>query len=200
MSRRRAPAKHRPAPGTRSAARRRAAPAVATHHRQPPGMLVMPTIHQVALVVRDLDEAVRRYWTHCGIGPWRIYTYEPPLVKDMTYRGKRRDYRMRLALAQMGEMTLELIQPLSDENIYTDHLRRKGPGLHHVGVIVPSVEAAVAQAAHGGFLVLQSGRGYGLRGDGAFAYMDTEGILGIIVEFIEIPKERVAPEAVYPPQ
>jgi hypothetical protein len=163
-------------------------------------MLNMGTIDQVALVVEDLDEAVRRYWTLCGIGPWRIYTYQPPLVKDMTYRGRRQDYRMRLALAQAGDVMLELIQPLSDENVYTEHLRTKGPGLHHVGIVVPSVDAAVAEAARGGVGVLQSGRGYGLRGDGAYAYMDTEAVLGMIVEFIEVPKERIAPEAVYPPQ
>ena len=163
-------------------------------------MLNMRTIHQVALVVEDLDEAVRRYWTLCGVGPWRIYTYQPPLVKDMTYRGRRHDYRMRLALAQMGDLMLELIQPLCDANVYTEHLRAKGPGLHHVGIIVPSVEEAVAEAARGGLSVLQSGRGYGLQGDGAYAYMDTEALLGMIVEFIEFPKERVAPEAVYPPQ
>ena len=163
-------------------------------------MLNMRTIHQVALVVENLDEAVHRYWTLCGVGPWRIYTYQPPLVKDMTYRGRRHDYRMRLALAQMGDLMLELIQPLCDANVYTEHLRAKGPGLHHVGIVVPSVEEAVAEAARGGLRVLQSGRGYGLRGDGAYAYMDTEALLGMIVEFIEFPKERVAPEAVYPPQ
>ena len=162
-------------------------------------MLAGRTINQVALVVEDLDEAVRRYWDRFGVGPWRIYTYQRPLVKEMTYRGRPHDYRMRLALAQMGEMILELIQPLSDENIYIEHLRRKGPGLHHVGIIVPSVDAAVAGAEKSGVRVLQSGRGHGLRGDGAFAYMDTEAALGVIVEFIEIPRERVAPEAVYPP-
>jgi methylmalonyl-CoA/ethylmalonyl-CoA epimerase len=163
-------------------------------------MLNIRTISQVALVVEDLDEAMRRYWTSCRIGPWRIYTYEPPLVKDMTYRGRRHDYRMRLALTQVGDVMLELIQPLSEENVYTEHLRAKGPGLHHIGIAVPSVEAAVAEAARGGVTVLQSGRGYGLRGDGAYAYMDTEGLLGMIVEFLEFPKERVAPEGVYPPQ
>lgn len=163
-------------------------------------MLANRTINQVALVVEDLEEAVRRYWERFGIGPWRIYTYQPPLVKDMTYRGRRHDYRMRLALAQMGDVILELIQPLSDENVYTEHLRQKGPGLNHVGIVVPSVKEAVAEAARSGVQVLQSGRGYGLHGDGAYAYMDTQDVLGMIVEFIELPKERVAPEAVFPPR
>lgn len=163
-------------------------------------MLAGRRIDQVALVVENLDEAVRLYWDRFGVGPWIIYTYQPPLVKDMTYRGRRHDYRMRLALAHMGDVMIELIQPLSEENVYTEHLRRKGPGLHHIGVVVPSVDAAVAQAEAAGVALLQSGRGYGKNGDGAYAYMDTEDVLGMIVEFIEFPKERVAPDAVYPPR
>lgn len=165
-----------------------------------PKLFAPAKIDQVALVVNDLNEAVRRYWEHLGIGPWRIYTYQPPLVKEMTYRGRRQDYRMRLALAQAGEIILELIQPLSEENIYVEQLARKGPGLHHLGIIVPSVAGAVAEAAKSGFAVLQSGRGYGKNGDGAFAYLDTEDFLGVIYEVIEIPKERIAPEAVFPPR
>lgn len=157
------------------------------------------TINQIALVVEDLDAAVRRYWDVLGIGPWRIYTYGPPLVKDMTYRGRPHEHRMRLAIAYAGDLMLELIQPLSGENIYVEHLRRKGPGLHHVGVGVPSLAEAVAKAGAAGFQVLQSGRGQGLHGDGGYAYLDTEDLLGMIVELIEFPKERVAPEAVYPP-
>src|SRR5579859_298284 len=141
-------------------------------------------INQVALVVRDLDDAMHRYWKDFGLGPWRVYTYEPPLVKDMTYRGRRQDYRMRLALAPLGDITIELIQPLSD-SIYTEHLQQKGEGLHHVGVIVPSLQEAILAATRSGLRVLQSGRGYGRGGDGGYAYLDTEDYLGMVLEIIE---------------
>ena len=35
-------------------------------------------VAQVALVVKDLDQAVERYWRGFGIGPWRFYTYQKP--------------------------------------------------------------------------------------------------------------------------
>lgn len=162
---------------------------------------VLPLTHvdQIALVVRDLDAAVRRYWETLGVGPWRMYTYGPPLVREMTYRGRAQEYRMRLALAQVGSLVIELLQPLSGDNIYVEHLDRKGEGLHHVGVFVPSFDEAVAEAQRQGFAVLQSGRGYGRHGDGGFAYLDTEALLGVIVELIEVPRERVPPEAEFPP-
>jgi methylmalonyl-CoA/ethylmalonyl-CoA epimerase len=44
---------------------------------------------------------------------------------------------------------------------------------------------------------LQSARGYGAEGDGAFAYFEPPG-LGLIVELIEPPRVRIEPEFVYP--
>lgn len=162
-------------------------------------MLPLTQINQIALVVRDLDATMRRYWESLGVGPWRVYTYGAPLLRDMTYRGKAQEYRMRLALAPLGSQVIELIQPLSDHNIYVEHLDRKGEGLHHVGVFVPSFDRAVADARQQGFSVLQSGRGFGRLGDGGFAYLDTEAALGVILELIEVPKERVPPESEFPP-
>jgi glyoxalase/bleomycin resistance protein/dioxygenase superfamily protein len=163
------------------------------------GVFPVRHINQVALVVRDLDASMRHYWELLGIGPWKVYTYGPPLVPHMTYRGRSQPYRMRLALAQVGDLMLELIQPLEGDNIYAEHLERKGEGLHHVGVFVPSFDQAVAEATRKGYAVVQSGWGYGRRGDGGFAYLDTEASLGTILELIEIPQERVPPEAEYPP-
>lgn len=163
-------------------------------------MLPVKQVNQLALVVRNLDAAMRHYWDLLGIGPWRVYTYGKPLVREMTYRGKLQDYRMRIALAQVGNMVIELIQPLSDNNIYVEHLKRKGEGLHHVGMFVPSFDEGVAEAKRQGFSVLQSGRGYGRLGDGGFAYLDTEDMLGLILELIEVPRERIPPEAEYPPR
>ena len=165
-----------------------------------PALFPVKHVDQVALVVRDLDQAMRRYWELLGVGPWRVYTYGPPLVRDMTYRGRKQDYRMRLALAHAGQTMVELIQPLAGPNLYDEHLERKGEGLHHIGVFVPSFDEAVAEVKQRGYAVLQSGRGYGRRGDGGFAYLDTERELGLILELIEIPQERIPPEAEFPPR
>jgi methylmalonyl-CoA/ethylmalonyl-CoA epimerase len=164
------------------------------------GSLPLTQVNQIALVVRDLDATMRRYWELLGVGPWKVYTYGPPLLRDMTYRGKAQEYRMRIALAQVGPLMIELIQPLSGDTIYVEHLDRKGEGLHHVGVFVPSFDEGVAEARRQGFSVLQSGRGYGRFGDGGFAYLDTEASLGTILELIEIPRERIAPDTEFPPR
>jgi hypothetical protein len=44
------------------------------------------------------------------------------------------------------------------------------------------------------------GSGFGLDGDGHYAYLDTEERIGTTIELIERPKGRQAPEKIYPPE
>lgn len=156
-------------------------------------------INQICLVVKDLDRAMEAYWRNFGIGPWRVYTYGPPLVKDTTYRGRPESYHMRLALASVGNIGLELIQHLDGDTVYKEFLERAGEGVQHLGVIVENLGRAVEQMQQAGFRVIQSGRGYGVHGDGGYAYVDTADELGVVYELIELPSERVEPERIYPP-
>jgi hypothetical protein len=157
-------------------------------------------INQVALVVRDLDAVVRAYWDRLRIGPWQIYTYRAPLLKEMTYRGRRQDYSMRLAFTWCADLQLEVIQPLEGPTIYEEFLRDHGEGMHHLGIFASDFDASVRDFESRGYTLVQSGRGFGKRGDGAFAYFETEGPLRATLELISPPAERHAPEAVYPPQ
>ena len=47
--------------------------------------------------------------------------------------------------------------------------------------------------------MLQSARGYGLDGDGGFAYLDTIDDVRIIVELLEFPARRREPERTWQP-
>jgi hypothetical protein len=131
-----------------------------------------------------------------GIGPWDVYTYGPHRMPRMTYRGKQQPYVMKLALAYVGPTMYELIESVEGPNIYEDHLATHGEGLHHLGSAVPDVEAEIARMADAGFALLQSGHGFGLDGDGAYAYFDSGASLGCIIEAIEFPREMPPPERV----
>lgn len=155
-------------------------------------------VAQVAFVVRDLDAKVRTFWNDFGIGPWSVYTFEPPRVQDMTFRGKRQDFAMRVAFAMCGDLQFELVQSLRGPNLYDEFLEQCGEGVQHLGIWVQDMAAASAQMQALGYALVQSGRGYGVRGDGAFAYFATADRLGTLIELIELPAERYPPEATYP--
>jgi methylmalonyl-CoA/ethylmalonyl-CoA epimerase len=156
-------------------------------------------IVQVALVVEDLDATVENYWRLFGIGPWHFYTYEAPLLKRMTYMGEPINYSIRIALSYVGALRIELVQHRSGPTVHRDFVLKKGYGVHHLGLLVDDMQEAIKEAEAAGYHIIQDGAGFGLDGDGHFAYLDTEDELGITLELIQRPKGRVQPEKIYPP-
>ena len=155
-------------------------------------------IAQVAFVVRDLEARVRTFWEDFGIGPWNIYMFEPPRVKDMTYRGRRQDFRMRVAFGMCGDTQIELVQSVAGPNLYEEFLTKCGEGVQHLGIHVVDMEESTRQMNALGYDLIQSGRGYGVGGDGAFAYFATADRLSTLIELIQLPKERYPPDATFP--
>ena len=156
-------------------------------------------IAQIAMVVEDLDATVEQYQKLFGIGGWTFYTYGKPLVKEMSYHGQPSEHSFRVALSYFGDMRIELIQPLEGESIYKDFIAEHGYGLQHLGVMVEDMETALEQARAAGLEMIQDGSGFGLDGDGHYAYLDTQKTLGVTIELIERPQRRHQPEKVYPP-
>ena len=75
---------------------------------------------QSAWVVDDLDAAVDA-WLKVGIGPFFYVEYTPELFEESTYRGSPSPISMKIALAQAGDMQIELIEPTGEQsNIYRD--------------------------------------------------------------------------------
>jgi methylmalonyl-CoA/ethylmalonyl-CoA epimerase len=157
-------------------------------------------VAQVAIVVKDLDRTVEQWWTLFGIGPWHFYTYGKPLGQKMSYHGKPVEYEMRLALSYIGKLRVELIEPVDGPTVYADFVKEHGYGVHHFGVLVSNMQAAIRQAEDAGLAMTMDGSGFGLDGDGHYAYLDTEELIGTTIELIERPKGRLIPEKIYPPE
>ena len=121
---------------------------------------------------------MKYYWEVLGLGPWDVYTFAPPAVRDSMVRGRPSDHAYLLAVTWRGGMQLELMQPLTGRSIYDEHLERKGEGLHHLKLYFPDCRAALARFKGQGIEVIQSGR---IDAD-EFYYLDTERTLGYVVE------------------
>ena len=134
---------------------------------------------QIGIVVRDLDESVKRFYNDFKIGPWYFWNFETPALTDMVYYGKEiKKYGIKLALANAGKVQLELVQPLYGKGLHTDFLKKRGPGLHHVKLYYKDIEKALKDFEKKGIHPIQSGR----YGNDIFVYLDTEDIYGILIE------------------
>lgn len=60
------------------------------------------------------------------------------------------------------------------------------------------MEDAVKKANQAGLEVTQDGGGFGLDGDGHYAYLDTEEFTSTTIELIERPRRRHQPDKVFP--
>ena len=99
------------------------------------------------------------------------------------YRGQSGDFRFLMAFTQLGYVELELVQPLEGESIYSEFLREKGEGLHHIHFDIPEVDAALQLWQEQGIEAIQSGTG--LRPGAIWAYLNTAelpGFGGITIE------------------
>jgi hypothetical protein len=157
---------------------------------------VFNSVLQVAIVVKDCDATVKKYADDYGMGPWSIYEFNPNTVSDMIIDGKKVDYAMRLALADIGGVQWEIIQPKDDTSIYAHFLKEHGEGLHHVAFGTDNYEKTVQFYKDKGRPILQGGTWKGL----TYTYLDSREDLKVIAEIYNLVPDFAwpAPESVYP--
>src|SRR5256714_9739981 len=87
-------------------------------------------MRQVGIVVRDIEKAMRHWVEVCGVGPW-FYAEQLP-VTQFRYKGRVYDIKMSVALANSGDVQLELIQQRCDSpSLYRDFLAAGHEGMQH---------------------------------------------------------------------
>ncbi len=134
---------------------------------------------QLAWVVRDLDEAMRRWIEQQGAGPFYVMRHCP--VTNVRYRGAPGTVDMDVAIAQSGGVQVELIQQHDDRpSCYRDMYRQGQEGFHHICYLVDDLPAALAHFGRLG----QSPAIEGDFGNVKFAYVDTRPGIGCMTELV----------------
>jgi methylmalonyl-CoA/ethylmalonyl-CoA epimerase len=152
-------------------------------------------IAQVGLVVKDIDYYIKKYWDDYKVGPWNVYTYGGTPHVETFVRERPTNYSMKLAIAYVGNMQIELIQPLEGESIYAEFIKERGDGLHHIRLgNVKNVTEFIQSLTDNGVNILQRGNFQGRK----YTYMDTEEDLGVIIEFLEATGPYPQPDYSYP--
>ena len=140
---------------------------------------IFSKVDQVGIVVKDIDKTIN-YLTSLGIGPFSELPGNP--FGDRKLFGKPANYRMKIRVAQLGPVQIELLQPLEGQCLQKEFLETRGEGIHHVGFYVKNIEERLAELKEQGINIIASGKG---PNKGGFAYLDTEKHCGIVFEIIE---------------
>ncbi|MFJ4656766.1 VOC family protein [Nocardia sp. NPDC088792] len=151
--------------------------------------IVSGPIFQVAWVVEDIDAAEQEFTDRYGVEKWvRMprMTFGP---EQATYRGAPADYTIDTSLGYAGGQQIELIAPVSGENLYTEQIAKSGPGLNHIAWVPEDFDTALAQAQARGVEIVQHCvvPEIGME----FAYL-SGGALGSYIELLRLPTEARA--------
>jgi catechol 2,3-dioxygenase-like lactoylglutathione lyase family enzyme len=139
-------------------------------------------IAQIGYVVRDIDASLE-HWVQHGVGPW--FYVDRVQTDYFLYRGVESAMEMSVAVANSGDIQIELIQQRNDApSVYKDFLDAGREGMQHIAYWTNDFEALYDKALSLGYKVAQEGS---IGGDqGRFAYLDTEHDQGTVIEISDI--------------
>lgn len=140
-------------------------------------------IRQNGYVVHDI-EAAMQYWTETlGVGPF--FYFEKAPVHDFRYGDEASDIDVSIALANSGDLQIELIQQRNKApSMYLDFLDLGYEGLQHIAYWSENYDHDLISCLEHGFKVGQSG--WSGAPDGRFVYFQSQGHGGTVVELSEV--------------
>jgi methylmalonyl-CoA/ethylmalonyl-CoA epimerase len=152
-----------------------------------PATLQLKKLVQIGIVVADRDRTTKLLTSLFGIGPFRLVEWPDRAESEYYYRGVEEKIRVKQAFVQLGEVEVELIQPLEGHSAYQDFLDQTGGGIHHLLFEVSEIDPVIEELAKSGVTVLQSGTG--IRPGTRWALLDTQELVGFLVELRHRPGE-----------
>src|SRR6185312_9127477 len=137
-------------------------------------------IDHIAVVVRDLDTALRFYRDMLGIMPSRVL--------DFPREGVRIAF---LPLGGADGSEIELLEPIDPEGSVARFLEQRGGGLHHICLEVPDIDRALADLKAAGARVLDELPRPTAEGRGIFLHpKGTGGVLLELVQRADMPSDQ----------
>ena len=139
----------------------------------------MKSLVQVAIVCRDIDATSKRWAAVLGVDPPQIRTTKPGNEVKVMFHGHPSTGQAKLAFIKLGQVTLELIQPVGGDTSWKEFLDSHGEGVQHIAFQVQDVDQTVKAMS---FPVLHEGR-YD-DNSGSYTYVDSQKALGVTLELL----------------
>lgn len=160
-------------------------------------------IVQVGIVVDDAEGMAKNYYDFFGVGPWILIDFKATNVGEGSLHGipmAENAPHIKAALANIGDLQLELLQPIEGTSTHMDFWQNHGQGIHHVSF--GQIDD------HDDFVERLTKEGIGIESDGLlgqasrFTYMATQNQLGTIFEAVKVTpgaQSTIVPYSTYPP-
>ena len=91
---------------------------------------------------------------------------------------------VRIAMLQVGDTHIELLEPLNPDSPVGKFLAKRGPGIHHIAVEVPDIEAALAELKNKGARLIDETPRVGAGGC-LVAFVHPSTTNGVLLELVQ---------------
>ncbi len=136
---------------------------------------------QIGLVVKDIEASVEAYSRVFGLPKPNVIITDEPEKARAVYRGATTNAQAKLAFFNMGQVDIELIEPIGEPSTWQEALDEQGEGVHHIAFIIKDTKQVVAYLEAQGMPVIQQGHYTG----GMYTYIDSAPALGVVLELLE---------------
>jgi methylmalonyl-CoA/ethylmalonyl-CoA epimerase len=155
------------------------------------------TLAQVGLIVHDVEATARAWSEIFGLPMPQIKITDGWDITHASYKGEPSPARAKLAFFNVGQVDIELIEPIDGPSTWNDQLQAHGDSLHHLAFRLKDVDEMMAKIpfleSHG-LEIVQVGD---FLPKGRYLYVDAVDKLGAILELL--PPRSPAVTAKVPP-
>jgi methylmalonyl-CoA/ethylmalonyl-CoA epimerase len=128
------------------------------------------SLSHLGIAVRNLEEALKLYRDTFGL----------PLggVEEIPSAG------VKVAFLQVGEVRIELLEPLSPEGAIGKFIEKHGPGFHHIAYKTEDIEKALETLKKSGCVLIDEKPRTGAHGT-RVAFIHPKSCGGVLTELVE---------------
>lgn len=143
--------------------------------------ILSPVVTQIGIIVSDIERSAERYSRLFGVPLPNIIVTDGYEKAKTTFEGAPSTAQAKLAFFRLGQVSLELIEPIGEPSTWKKHLDEKGESVHHIAFQVKGTPQVTAALAEEGIPVQQQGYYTG----GMYTYLDSAEQLGVNLELLE---------------
>ena len=133
---------------------------------------MLTKINHIGIAVHSIDDTLPFYRDQLG----------------MAFTGSEEvaEQKVNVAMLQVGESKIELLEPTSPESPVAKFLEKSGPGIHHLAYEVENIEAAIAKLVADGARMIDAVPRNGAHGS-RIAFVHPKSSNGVLTELCQSP-------------
>jgi len=127
-------------------------------------------LDHIGIAVKDLDQAMKLYRNSFGI--------EPSVVYESSYT------KAKIAFFPIGEVRIELMQPVNPDSVLGKFLEKKGEGIQHIAYKVKDVDRSLTELERKGVQLIDK-KSRKVRENERVGFLHPKSTNGVLIELIQ---------------